>query len=230
MSRRDVIARLVVAWFAAQGFACSSAPVDGSLLLSPGTPYSSASSADGGIPWGADAANSSATGGGGGTYTLTDAGSGPTTADDGGTSGATAAGSEAGAVPGCAGAVVCDDFENQTIEPADAGGAWYVSTPDCSGTGAITIDATQAHSGTHSLKVTGTAGYCNHVFLATASPAQISGPLWARFYLRLSTALTSDHATFLAMHDTTSSSDLRMGGQDGVLMSIANPTTRRSRR
>jgi hypothetical protein len=39
-----------------------------------------------------------------------------------------------------------------------------------------------------------------------------------RFYVRLDGALGADHVTFLAMHDATDGKDLRMGGQDSVLM------------
>jgi hypothetical protein len=121
----------------------------------------------------------------------------------------------------CNGAILCEDFESfpaGAIDLPDGGGRWQIETPDCSGTGAIAIDSAEAHSGARSLKITGAAGYCNHVFLGTNALATLSGEVWARFYVRLSTPLTTDHATFLAMHDATSSSDLRMGGQDSVLM------------
>jgi hypothetical protein len=122
---------------------------------------------------------------------------------------------------GCSGSIVCDDFESYptgSLSLPDAGTGWHVEAPNCSGTGAIAIDATESHSGTHSLKVTGTAGYCNHVFLGTNAVASLTGEIWARFYVRLTTALTNDHATFLAMHDATANKDLRMGGQNGVFM------------
>jgi hypothetical protein len=127
---------------------------------------------------------------------------------------------DAGAT-GCAGAAVCEDFESLDLSGADGGTSsplWRIESPDCSGTGAIAIDTTIAHGGRRSLVVRGTAGYCNHVFLGTGAVAALTGPTWARFHVRFSTALTSDHATFLAMHDAESASDLRMGGQDGVLM------------
>jgi hypothetical protein len=122
---------------------------------------------------------------------------------------------EAGA--DCTGAAVCDDFESDAVGSIP-GGTWSVSTPSCSGTGAVAIDGTQAHSGQRSLKVTGAGGYCNHVFLATTAIAQLPGTIWQRFYVRLDTALGTDHVTFAAMHDATDAKDLRMGGQDGVLM------------
>jgi hypothetical protein len=129
------------------------------------------------------------------------------------------AGADAGG--SCAGAVVCDDFESYpagALELPDAGGTWQIEYPNCSGTSAMAIDTMEAHSGTRSIKVSGAAGYCNHAFLGTNAVASVTGTLWMRFYVRLGTPLDADHATFLAMHDTTSNNDLRMGGQDSVLM------------
>jgi hypothetical protein len=119
---------------------------------------------------------------------------------------------------GCAGAVVCDDFE-QDVAGQPPGAPFAVSTPSCSGAGVIAVDATQAHSGSRSVKVTGGGGYCDHVFFGTPLPAQLgSAVVWARFFVRLDAALGTSHVTFLAMHDASEGKDLRMGGQDQVLM------------
>ncbi|MFI5838694.1 cellulose-binding domain-containing protein [Catenuloplanes sp. NPDC051500] len=114
---------------------------------------------------------------------------------------------------GCGtGTVLCDDFESQTgTAPA---GAWAVSSQDCSGLGTATVDSSAAHSGTRSIKVTGAAGYCNHVFIRTVPGAFSFG----RFYVRHTTALPAAHVTFLAMRDTNDgNTDLRMGGQNAAL-------------
>jgi hypothetical protein len=113
---------------------------------------------------------------------------------------------------------VCEDFEGYAVGAPEAGPVWSLSTPDCSGTGALRVDDSQAHSGERSLEVVGTAGYCNHVFLGTDAVSALAGPVWVRFYVRFTTALDIDHATFLAMHDANDAGDLRMGGQDSVLM------------
>ena len=91
--------------------------------------------------------------------------------------------------------------------------------PDCSGTGTASIDSTVAHSGTRSLKITGAAGYCNHVFAqAAADLSQLSPTYYVRFYVRHTTALPTSHTTFLAMNDANDGNrDLRMGGQNGRL-------------
>ena len=75
------------------------------------------------------------------------------------------------------------------------------------------IDTTTSHAGGKSLKVTGAAGYCNHVFVRSSTA--LTGTVWyARFYVRHTTALPADHVTFAAMNDANDGArDLRMGGQ-----------------
>src|SRR6185437_16231421 len=96
---------------------------------------------------------------------------------------------------------------------------WHPVYPDCQGAGTATVDTSQAHSGTHSLKVTGAAGYCNHVFMAPNADLSGVGPVWyGRFYVRHTTALPAQHVTFLALRDAADGNhDLRMGGQNGAL-------------
>ncbi|MGK5684261.1 cellulose-binding domain-containing protein [Actinoplanes sp. URMC 104] len=115
---------------------------------------------------------------------------------------------------GCASAAICDGFETQT--GATPGGAWAVSTPDCSGAGTAAIDRTVAHSGSTSLRINGAAGYCNHVFAGTPLPA---GPVWhVRYWVRHTTALPASHVTTVAMRDSADGNrDLRFGGQNGAL-------------
>jgi hypothetical protein len=119
------------------------------------------------------------------------------------------------AAPSCAGQV-CADFEDGTqLDALD----WEVVSPDCTGTGQASVDATVAHAGKQSLKVDGAGGYCNHVFGRPRGSAFIpSDPLYVRFYVRLSTPLGANHATFLAMRDEHEAMDLRLGGQSQVLI------------
>jgi hypothetical protein len=120
-----------------------------------------------------------------------------------------------GAPVGCSGASICDGFEN--LAAGAPSGAWSVQNPNCSGSGSATIDTSTAHSGGKSLKVTGVAGYCNHVFVQS-STALSGGATYARFYVRHTTALPASHVTFLAMKDTADGGkDLRMGGQNAAL-------------
>jgi hypothetical protein len=114
---------------------------------------------------------------------------------------------------GCDGLAVCDDFESSTVAAT-----WTTVTPNCSGTGAIALDTSQAHSGSRSLKVSGGGGYCNHVFLSTTAAASVGSVLWGRFFVRLDQALSDNHVTFVSMKNASDGKELRMGGQNRVLM------------
>ncbi|MFM2419445.1 MAG: hypothetical protein RL385_4168 [Pseudomonadota bacterium] len=139
---------------------------------------------------------------------------GATNSTDAGMSGVDA-GQTSSAVQ-CAAPAVCTDFEDGTrgLPPG-----YRIVSPNCSGDGSAQVDTAFAHSGTHALKVQSGGGYCNHVFVA---PAQDLGPfqanLWVRFYVRLSAPLSASHVTLLAMHDGETDKDLRMGGQNQILM------------
>src|SRR4051812_46362835 len=101
-----------------------------------------------------------------------------------------AAGSSDGAPPStdgspagpCNGAAVCDDFESAAVGSIP-GAPCTVARPSCSGSGTLAIDDSQAHSGTRSLMIRGGSTYCDHVFLASAAPAALTGALYARFFV-----------------------------------------------
>lgn len=115
---------------------------------------------------------------------------------------------------GPASCALCEDFESSELPKA-----WMVSTPDCSGTGTLALDASVHHGGKQSLKVVGQGGYCNHVFLATSALATLGPQKYVRFFVRIDSALGAGHVTFLAMKDAADGGkNLRMGGQNGVLM------------
>lgn len=115
-------------------------------------------------------------------------------------------------------AIRCDGFEDQA-GPTPAG-RWSTITPNCAGAGAAAISTATAHTGTHSLQVNGTDGYCNHVFVDdTADPSAAGATWYVRFWIRHTTALPTGHVTFLAMNDgAAGNTDLRLGGQNGALM------------
>lgn len=123
----------------------------------------------------------------------------------------------AGSPAGGSLAVVEDGFESQAAGAPS--GAWSVSTPDCSGTGTATIDKSVAHTGTTSLRITGAAGYCNHVFAAGAGMIDPAATVWhVRYWVRHTTALPVAHTTAVALRDAADSNkDLRFGGQNGAL-------------
>ncbi|KAA2252187.1 cellulose-binding protein [Solihabitans fulvus] len=116
---------------------------------------------------------------------------------------------------GCPAGAFCDGFENQT-GPTPSGD-WSLAFPNCQGTGTATVDSSTAHSGSKSVRIDGHAGYCNHVFLGTSRGITASS-LYARFYVRHTTALPDAHVAFVAMKDTADGGkDLRMGGQNRAM-------------
>jgi hypothetical protein len=122
--------------------------------------------------------------------------------------------------PPDAGLALFDDFEETAVGSPPGAALWSVVQPDCQGSGTLAVDDTQAHSGKHSVRVNGGGGYCDHVFFAnTSAVAAVGKQIYVRFFVRLDTALGAGHVTFLAMKDLADNGDdLRMGGQDMVLM------------
>jgi hypothetical protein len=120
----------------------------------------------------------------------------------------------------CATRALCEDFEGAAAGGPPDRARWTVSSPNCSGSGALAIDDIVAHGGGRSLKVSGKGGYCNHVFAAnSAAIATLQQETWGRYYVRFGQALGNDHVTFLAMKDAADhGKDLRQGGQSQILM------------
>ncbi len=157
-------------------------------------------------------------GGSGGT------GGGASGSDGGGTTsngGSSSGGSSADAAT-LSGAplALSDGFETAAPGGPPDPSLWTVASVDCSGAGKLAIDGTVAHRGSHSVRVDGGGGYCDHVFLGNASAvAAIGKQLYARFFVQLGTALGQGHTTFAAMKDDDDGGkDVRMGGQEGILM------------
>jgi hypothetical protein len=110
----------------------------------------------------------------------------------------------------CTGATLCSDFEDQT--GTGPSGPWQTTAPDCQGTGKASVDTSVAHSSTRSLRVDGGAGYCNHVFAASTRDLSSVGPVvYVRIRVRHTTALPTNHATFLSMPDAG-----RLTGRQGA--------------
>jgi hypothetical protein len=145
-----------------------------------------------------------------------DAPAAPSVADAGVEAGA----EETGRARPCSALALCDDFEGAAVGGPPDPSRWTVGAPDTTGTGVLAVDDAQHHSGTRSVKVTGRGGYSNHIFFTNATAIGALGPVvWARFYVRLASALGDGHATFLAMKDgQDGGKHLRMGGQASILM------------
>jgi hypothetical protein len=130
-----------------------------------------------------------------------------------------ASSSSGGGAVDCKSLPLCDDFEGATAG-GPPGGKWSIVSPSCSGTGTVAVDGAMAHSGTKSVKVTGKAGYCDHVFISNQDAlAAVGKVVFGRFFMRLSSPLGDIHTTFMAMTDTADGGkNLRMGGQSKILM------------
>lgn len=118
---------------------------------------------------------------------------------------------------GCVGAIICDDFENQTgIDPS---GFWQALYPDCTGHGSVMVDNTYANSGSKSIMVHGHSNFCDHAFFGnTTAIESIGNLLYGRFYVRQDLALPDHHITLMALKDRNDAdNDLRLGGQQSVL-------------
>ena len=122
-----------------------------------------------------------------------------------------------------AGYALFDNFDDVAVGGPPNPAVWSVVEPDCSGTGTLAVDDSQAHSGHQSVRVDGGSGYCDHVFFSNASAISgLGSQVYARFFVRLGAALGQGHVTFLAMTDQNDPDDqqnaVRMGGQDMVLI------------
>jgi hypothetical protein len=79
------------------------------------------------------------------------------------------------------------------------------------------VDASQHHSGAQSLKVAGTAAYCDYAMVGNSTAFKALGNVvYGRYYVRFETALPAGHTAFMIFPDTGIKS-LRMGGQNAAL-------------
>lgn len=199
---------------------------------SPQTTFDSGTSpgASGG---GENAGNGGASVGSGGTFGGTGGADGGASGSNGGATnsgGSSANGGSGGSANGGASAdaatlsgaplALSDGFESAAPGGPPDPSLWTVASVDCSGAGKLSIDGTVAHHGSHSVRVDGGGGYCDHVFFGNASAVTAVGKqFYARFFVQLDTALGQGHTTFAAMKDDDDGGqDIRMGGQDGILM------------
>jgi len=130
-------------------------------------------------------------------------------------------GGDGGSVSDCSSLPLCDDFEGVAAGGAPDPARWAITAPGCNDkTATLAVDDSEAHSGKHSVKVTGKRNYCEHIFISNAAALASIGPVvYGRFWLKLANALGSEHVTFAAMKDANDSGkDLRMGGQSEILM------------
>jgi len=96
---------------------------------------------------------------------------------------------------------------------------WSIYAPDCNQGGTASLDTTTAHSGKNSMKVAGAGGYCGHIFVGTNTSIP-TGDVYVRTWFKATTALTSDHISFIVMPDSGmgAGKHLRFGGMDEILL------------
>ncbi|KAI8808855.1 hypothetical protein BJ742DRAFT_806649 [Cladochytrium replicatum] len=111
------------------------------------------------------------------------------------------------------GVVFSDGFED------GLGSTWTLVQPTCAGSGTAAIDSSFARTGSKSLKVNGAGSFCNHIFAETSAISSLSsGSAYVRFWIYHTTALPTDHTTFITMvDDNDGGRNIRMGGQSGIL-------------
>jgi len=109
---------------------------------------------------------------------------------------------------------VTEGFENGWDQTA-----WPTYAPDCSQGGKVTLDTSQKHSGSNSIRVDGGGGYCGHIFVGT-NKVPASGDVYVRAWVRAQKAFTDAHVTFITMPDPAQGTKkhLRIGGQNKILM------------
>jgi len=153
-----------------------------------GTAGASLGGAGGGASGGVGAGGSVAGGGAGGTQA------------SGGSAGSSAG--AGGAAMGCTGMPLCDDFEAAGDAVGSAPQGWTVfNAKGCSGsaTYSATVDSTQFHSGSKSIKVTG-GDSCGPMLVNTAAFASLTGgEVYGRFFVRMPSTTAFDHAVMMAL-------------------------------
>jgi hypothetical protein len=135
---------------------------------------------------------------------------------------------------------LCEDFESTPSGSGPDASRWTQAAPNCSdNSGSAVVDNTQARSGGKSMRIVSGANYCGHTFMASNIVASMGNVVYGRYFMRLGQALGDAHITFMSMCDgtdaatrggdcsvsssngqmvQTSSKELRMGGQSGIVM------------
>jgi hypothetical protein len=194
---------------------------DGTTL---GSTDTSGGGSGGGGSGGGGSGGGGSGGGGSGGGGSGGGGSGGGGSGGGGSGGGGSGGGGSGGGASCSTLALCDDFEAAAAGGPPDAARWTIGGPNCfSGSGHAVIDATQAHSGTHSVRIDPGSDYCGHAFIQNSAISQLGDVRYGRFYIRLESALGDAHVTFASMRDANDSNgsqsqELRIGGQSRILM------------
>ncbi len=209
--------------------ALNSVVLSGLILVTGCSSDSASPAANGGAPGGAGMTGSSGSSGAPGGAGSAGAPSSAGSAGALGAAGAAVSGGAAGfagsgtAGSGSAGApsaaAFSDDFEGVAAGMPPDPAKWTPTVlADCmSSATKPVLDASQHHGGAQSLKVTGTADYCNYAMVGNSTAfAALGNVVYGRYFVRFETALPPGHTAFMIFPDTNTKS-LRMGGQNSAL-------------
>ena len=135
--------------------------------------------------------------------------SGTTTGTQSGSSGAADGGvaDSGGGTGSCAGLALCDDFESDTAGSAPSATLWTAYTGMYSAD-TITVDSTQHHSGTKSVKiVSGGSDAWGPLLSNTNAFSSLTSAVYGRFWVYLNAALPSSHHAFMTLGLTADEAD-----------------------
>lgn len=157
---------------------------------------------------------SNGSGGAGGT-----SGTGGTAAGGNGGTGGSGAGTGGAAGIGtvsCASLPFCDDFQTGTASQPPNAAKWTV---DLNGSGTVTIDGSLGHNSSQSLHVSANNGFHTMAMVKGAPVFPLpAGVLYGRAYLRLGSALTTNHVIWIEAGSIINDMyETRIGANTGLL-------------
>lgn len=118
---------------------------------------------------------------------------------------------------GVEGVLLCDDFEQASAGGAPDPASWQVEVFNQQGS--ISIDNTQAHSGSKSVHVigTGTDSYRSVLFTTTKPFPPQSNQFYARVFMRSKNGMGEEHSTYFGAGSVDDQRIVRIGFQQYVL-------------
>lgn len=167
-----------------------------------------------------DESSTSSTSGGGETHGPSSTETSGSGTSSGSTSDAAEESTGDGPASDCASLPLCDGFETAAVGGPPDAATWSVVSPNCSGTGTLAVTDEAAHGGSRSVRIDGGSNYCDHAFISnTAAVASVGDVVWARFWVRLESALGAGHVTFATLTDHADGDHaLRLGGQAEIVI------------
>lgn len=118
---------------------------------------------------------------------------------------------------GVEGVLLCDDFEQASAGGAPDPASWQVEVFNQQGS--ISIDNTQAHSGSKSVHVigTGTDSYRSVLFTTTKPFPPQNNQFYARVFMRSKNGMGEEHSTYFGAGSVDNQRIVRIGFQQYVL-------------